>query len=113
MTANEYQETCMKYVNRTAMETKDSLLTYGVIGMNGEAGEAIDIVKKYLFQGHPLDENHLALELGDVLWYIAVSAKALSIDLETIMKMNIDKLVARYGDSFSVESSLHRAKDDI
>lgn len=77
------------------------------------AGEAVDILKKFLFQGHDLDREHLAKELGDVAWYLAVSADALGYDLETIFKMNIDKLKARYPDGFDPELSKHRKAGDI
>lgn len=55
----------------------------------------------------------MAKELGDVAWYLAVSANAIGYDLETIMQMNVDKLKARYPDGFDAEHSLHRNKDDI
>ena len=113
MTANEYQKNCMKFTSQISTATKDNLLLQGVMGINGEAGEAIDIVKKYLFHGHPLDKDYLAKELGDVLWYIATTAEALDIDLHTIMQMNIEKLSARYGEQFSTDASLHRKKGDI
>jgi NTP pyrophosphatase (non-canonical NTP hydrolase) len=83
------------------------------MGLNGEAGEAIDILKKHLFQGHELDTAHMAKELGDVAWYLAVSADAIGYDLETVMQMNVDKLKVRYPDGFDAEHSLHRNKDDI
>jgi NTP pyrophosphatase (non-canonical NTP hydrolase) len=83
------------------------------MGLNGEAGEAIDILKKHLFQGHELDTEHMAKELGDVAWYLAVSANAIGYDLETIMQMNVDKLKARYPYGFDAEHSLHRNQDDI
>ena len=55
----------------------------------------------------------MAKELGDVAWYLAVSANAIGYDLDTIMQMNIDKLKARYPNGFDTEHSLHRQKDDI
>ena len=66
-----------------------------------------------LFQGHDLDREHMAKELGDVAWYLAVSADAIGYDLETIFQMNIDKLRARYPDGFDAEHSLHRNANDI
>lgn len=57
--------------------------------------------------------THMAKELGDVAWYLAVSANAIGYDLETIMQMNVDKLKARYPDGFDAEHSLHRNQDDI
>ena len=70
-------------------------------------------MKKHLFQGHELDREHIAKELGDISWYLALSANAIGYDLETILQMNIDKLHARYPDGFDTEHSLHRAKNDI
>ena len=88
-------------------------IIHGVMGMNGEAGEAIDIVKKCMYQGHGLDSHHLALELGDVAWYVAACADALGYDFETILQMNIEKLKARYPDGFDSERSKHRREGDI
>ena len=83
------------------------------LGLTGEAGEFADLIKKINFHGHAQDNDHLIKELGDVLWYVALAAQILGVDLETIMKKNIDKLLARYPDGFSEERSIHRAKDDI
>lgn len=59
------------------------------------------------------NKEHLAKELGDVAWYLAVSANAIGYDLETILQMNIDKLRARYPEGFDPERSMHRKKGDI
>lgn len=83
------------------------------MGLSGEAGEACDIVKKVLFQGHQLDREHVALELGDICWYLALASDAIGYDLEEIMQMNIDKLWGRYPDGFEVEKSVHRKENDI
>lgn len=83
------------------------------MGLNGEAGECIDILKKHLFQGHDLDVDHIAKELGDVAWYLAISAHAINYDLDSIMAANIAKLQARYPDGFDAEHSRNRAKGDI
>lgn len=111
MTINEYQQAAL----RTANEELDNIgqLTNGLIGLNGEAGEAIDILKKHLFQGHELDKEHMAKELGDVAWYLAISADAIGYDLETILQMNINKLIARYPDGFDAIHSTKRVNGDI
>ena len=70
----------------------------------------IDLVKKHLSQGHPLDLEALAKELGDVAWYLAETAYVLGYPLEEIFRMNLEKLSARYPDGFSTERSLHRSK---
>lgn len=111
MTINEYQKAAL----RTESKPSDNYprILNGLMGLNGEAGEAIDILKKHYFQGHELDKWHLAKELGDVAWYLAVSADAIGYDLETIFQMNVDKLSARYKNSFTAEESLHRKVGDI
>ena len=113
MTANEYQELAMRFASPTSTESGSTLLLQGVMGLCGEAGEAIDIVKKFIFHGHTLDRVHLAKELGDVAWYLATAAKAIDYTLEDIMQMNIDKLTARYGEHFDSEKSIHRREGDV
>lgn len=88
-------------------------LMNGLMGLNGEAGEAIDILKKYLFQGHKLDREHLAKELGDVAWYLAISADALGYTLEDILKMNVEKRRERYPNGFEVDKSVNRKDGDL
>ncbi len=80
----------------------------GVMGLCGESGEVIDILKKHLSQGHELNKEKMAEELGDVAWYLAETAYALGYDLEDILQRNIDKLQKRYPDGFTVEDSIHR-----
>ena len=100
-------------INIPEKEKATVRLLEGVMGLSGEAGEACDIVKKVLFQGHQLDREHVALELGDICWYLALASDAIGYDLEEIMQMNIDKLYARYPDGFEVEKSVHRKENDI
>lgn len=83
------------------------------MGLNGEAGECIDMVKKHLFQGHELNKDKLVKELGDVSWYLAISAEALGVSLEEVMQRNVDKLMERYPDGFDPEKSLHRKPGDV
>lgn len=105
MTGTEYQKKAM----RTASEkNKMDLLENGVMGLCGEAGECIDIVKKYLYQGHKLDKLKLKDELGDVLWYVAITCQALGITLDDVMEHNVKKLLLRYPDGFEAERSIHR-----
>jgi NTP pyrophosphatase (non-canonical NTP hydrolase) len=99
MTVNEYQQLAMKTLN-PELSKKDVLIN-GVMGLCGESGEAIDIVKKWLAQGHELDKEKLAKELGDIAWYLAETATALDIPLEDIFRGNIEKLARRYPEGFS------------
>lgn len=88
-------------------------LLEGIMGLNGESGEASDILKKFLFQGHELDREHVAKELGDVAWYLALAADAIGYDLETILQKNIDKLTDRYPNGFESDKSVNRKEGDI
>ena len=110
LTINGYQRDAL----RTAAGPKKDLplILNGVLGLGGESGECLDIVKKHLFQGHELDTEHLAKELGDVAWYLAVSAFAIGMDLESILRMNVEKLRDRYPDGFEVERSVSRKEGD-
>ena len=106
MTINEYQELALRTLN-PALTGRDVLIN-GVMGLCGEAGEAIDLVKKHLAQGHPLDREALLKELGDVAWYLAETAYALDADLESVLAGNIEKLRQRYPEGFDAERSLER-----
>ena len=106
MTPNEYQKLAMTTLN-PALSRQDVLIN-AVMGLCGESGEAIDIVKKHLHQGHPLDKEKLSRELGDIAWYLAEAATALDMDLEDILAQNIEKLRQRYPEGFSRQRSLNR-----
>ena len=90
MTINEYQRLAMTTLNPEL--SKQDILINGVMGLCGESGESIDIVKKWLAQGHDLDKEKLAKELGDIAWYLAETATALDLSLEEIFAANIAKL---------------------
>ena len=108
MTINEYQKLAMTTLN-PSLSSKDVLIN-GVMGLCGESGEAIDIVKKWLAQGHELDKEKLAKELGDICWYLAETATALDLSLEDIMAANIEKLKKRYPEGFDADRSIHRTE---
>ena len=115
MTPNEYQRNAMRTASGISTSCPENLLLQGVMGMSGESGEALDIVTKIIFQGHELNEatkEHLIRELGDVLWYVATTAEALDVPLETVMQVNVDKLRARYPMAFDTERSQHREEGD-
>jgi NTP pyrophosphatase (non-canonical NTP hydrolase) len=106
LTADEYQKKAMTTLN-PSLSKHDALLN-AVMGLCGESGECIDLVKKHLFQGHDLDKEQLRKELGDVAWYLAVCAEALGVTLEEVLQRNIDKLKARYPEGFDKARSINR-----
>lgn len=111
MKVNDYQKAALRTASN--MNERYPRILNGVLGLAGESGECVDIVKKHLFHGHELDKEHIAKELGDVAWYLAVAANAIGYDLETILQMNVDKLMKRYPDGFDIEKSIHRKEGDI
>ena len=111
MKVNEYQELAMSTLNPEL--SRKEVLINSVMGLCGESGEAIDIVKKWLAQGHDLDKDHLAKELGDIAWYLAEAATALGMSMEDILQGNIDKLKKRYPEGFEAKRSLVRLMGDL
>ena len=97
MTLKEYQKQALTTVISSDNEFRD--LLHWVLGINGEAGEIAEKVKKIIRdkngQVSQKDKDELAKEVGDVLWYLAVFAHHLDVPLETIARQNLDKLQSR------------------
>lgn len=109
MTFSEYEKAAQRTSNT---HTSFAKIENGLFGLCGEVGELADHYKKYLFQGHEFDGQHLIREAGDVLWYLVELAKGLGVTLEDIAKANIAKLMARYPEGFDPDKSMHRQEDD-
>ena len=94
----------------------ERLLTSGV-GINAEGGEFLEIIKKMIFQGKPWDKDnkeHLIIELGDLMWYVAQACMALEVSLDEVVEGNVDKLKKRYpGGEFNVYQSENRKEGDL
>ena len=106
MTINEYQKLAM--VTKNPELSGRELLINSVMGLCGESGEVIDLVKKHISHGHPLNREKLIDELGDVAWYLAECATVLDVSLEEILERNIEKLKKRYPEGFSTYRSINR-----
>ena len=91
-------------------------LTTAAVGMSAESGEFLEIVKKMVFQGKPWsvdNREHLIIELGDVMWYVAQACMALDISFDDVVRGNVKKLEKRYpGGSFSIDKSENRKAGD-
>lgn len=106
MTLNDYESMAMrtKPVYKNFQEQVDN----ACLGLVGEVGEVVDIIKKWLYQGHILDKQRVAEELGDIMWYIALMANAIGISLNEIGHQNITKLLQRYPNGFEPAKSINR-----
>ena len=93
----------------------ERLLTAGV-GINAEGGEFLEIIKKMIFQGKPFNEDnkeHMIIELGDLMWYVAQACMALEVSFDEVIERNVKKLEKRYpGGQFDVYYSENRSEDD-
>ena len=91
-------------------------LTTAGVGLAAESGEFLEIVKKMVFQGKPWNDDnreHLIIELGDVMWYVANACIALNVEFDDVVRGNVKKLEKRYpGGSFSIEKSEKRKRGD-
>lgn len=76
------------------------------------AGKTVDYLKKVVHHDHPLDRERVKKELGDLLWYVAITANACQLPLSTVADSNIQKLRERYRKNFSVAESLNRKATD-
>lgn len=108
MDVDKYQELAMRTLNPEI--DKKELILNASMGLCGESGEVIDLVKKHLFQGHELDDEKLIKELGDVAWYLAEAATALNVNLSEILEKNIKKLENRFPDGFNSNRSINRGE---
>src|SRR5712691_13208908 len=84
-----------------------SKLILGALGLAGETGEVVDMVKKHVFQGRAIDQEKLCDELGDVLWYFMLICHTVGCSLEEVMACNVAKLRRRYPHGFEAERSVH------
>lgn len=110
MTGNEYQALAARTIDTNL--TPKQMKAHALHGMVGEIGELHSIYQK-IYQRHPDDEEHRKKEVGDLLWFIAEYCTANNWNLEDVMQLNIDKLIARYPSGFEAEKSLHRKAGDI
>ena len=104
LSLNEYQIAAMAF-----KDPEQGDLNYSVLGLNGEAGEVADAVKKLNYHGHSISQSGLIEELGDALWYIASIAHDLEVSLSDVANVNMRKLWSRYPEGhFSNERSINR-----
>lgn len=92
----EYEKFVMDCVILANDNPRERILL-GALGLGGESGEVIDLVKKHIMHGkRELDiRDDLLYEMGDVLWYFTLLMVMYNFDLNEIIEANIKKLTAR------------------
>ena len=126
MTGSEYQKLAMRTNDGEATERLGFLtsmdentvvdfggLINGCLGLAGESGETLDMIKKWVFHEKELDKDHLKKEIGDVMWYVAMICESAGFNLDDVLQTNIDKLKARYPEGFDTYLANHRKEGDI
>lgn len=106
MEVRKYQEEIKRTLN--AKLTEKELLSNMGLGIAGEGGEVVDIIKKHLFQEHELNKEHLFEEIGDLLWYVSNLCNVCGFKMEDVMEYNIEKLRERFPQGFTKERSVNR-----
>jgi NTP pyrophosphatase (non-canonical NTP hydrolase) len=105
LTMEEYQQLAGRTAN-SGIDDKRRIVA--ALGLAGETGEFVDMIKKIVAHGHDVSDEKLKEELGDVLWYIAETCSAFGWKMDEVASANIEKLKARYPDGFSEKASRDR-----
>ena len=115
--SDDMAKAVMRLTTQSPNDVNISLLLTGAVGISAEGGEFMEIVKKCIFQGKPLDEDaqfHAKRELGDIMWYWINSCRALNLDPNEVIAENVRKLEKRYpGGSFDAYYSENRQDGDL
>ena len=115
--SDDMAKAVMRLTTQSPNDVNVSLLLTGAVGISAEGGEFMEIVKKCIFQGKPLDEDtqfHAKRELGDIMWYWINSCRALNLDPNEVIAENVRKLEKRYpGGSFDAYYSENRQQGDL
>ena len=111
MDFKEYQKAALRTAKTGPERSRNDRLANWALGLIGEAGEIAEEMKKHLYHEHELDHAALVKELGDVLWYLAVLAQEVGVELEEVAATNIAKLRRRYPNGFSAASSIRRVDE--
>lgn len=109
MNGMTYREEVLRTTNGVLSER--DLLINGALGLGGESGEVLDIIKKHLFHGAILDKTNLINELGDCRFYMELICFLNGITMDEVEQANTTKLRKRFPNGFSHEAA--QAKADL
>lgn len=118
VTPNEYQQLASRtdpdrthrVVDKiTEIAPNGSWLLHAQIGLAGEVGELATAIQKWLYYGKELDRINVIEELGDLCWYLAQACRAMDVQLEDVMRDNLNKLKFRYPERYT---DFHAAEEN-
>lgn len=109
MNGSEYQKHVMRTANKNL--TKYEALNNCCLGMAGEVGEFIELIKKFKYHGKSLDLDKAKKELGDCIFYLVWAMDCLGLTMEEVLLANVQKLQKRYPEGFSTTASLNRPEE--
>jgi len=101
---SEFQDSVIR--NKKTTDPTKLRVLHWALGLGGEAGEALEFVKKSEFYGDHRHTHDLIKELGDVVWYVTALASEYGYELEDVLRMNMEKLQERYKDGFTKEEAV-------
>jgi len=109
MELKQYGELAKTTLAKTEGEYEHLTALHMVMGMTTEVGELVDVFKKNMAYGKPIDWVNVNEEIGDLMWYIVNFCSEYDIDLETVLDTNIAKLQKRFPDKvFVSEHAINR-----
>ena len=106
-----YREEVLKNV-AGHVDTKEDQLALAALGLAGETGEVVDLLKKHLFHAKPLDRENLIKELGDVRWYFELLCHLADTTIEEVERKNVEKLHARHPKGWTPESAAAKIDEE-
>lgn len=101
----------LMFVNRLFASKRDGIdgVLHACVGLAGESGECLDIVKKSWVYDKPLDKEKLQEEAGDTLHYLTMLCIKMGWTWQDLINNNVTKLKKRYPDGFTKAAAIARA----
>lgn len=106
MSFEEYQR--QAYSTIKPHDSEDMEKVDWALGLAGETGEVVELIKHNIMHKEPIDKAKLAKELGDICWYIAALCEVYGIKMDIVAELNIAKLAHRHNGGYSKEGSADR-----
>ncbi len=100
MTLEEFRNLARRTRIHTEPELHKLSIVNASLGIAGESGEVVELIKKHHFHGKNIDREALIKELGDLMFYIDWLADGFNVELSEVLEKNVDKLKKRYPDGF-------------